>query len=422
MWADSAIVAVGILAGNMLSYGFSFALSHQLGSVGYGQIGTLLSLFLVAAIPAVAIQAVTARRIAAATAADGGSPGERVRTISGPLIRWSLLIGLAETAVLLLLSPVFSAALPAVSTAEVAWTAFSVAFYTLIAGYFGLAQGTSRFRAFTVLFILTNGVKLVAGVAVGAVLHSPTTVMGAVALSWVVICAVCHYTLRDLVTVRTLIRGDGYLAELRTACWGMGAALVLSLLDGLLSAHYYKGATLGSYQAGALFTRAGYFGPQFVGILIYPKLAVPQTRRAALRAGAAASIGIGVAVTAFAAVAAGPIVKIAFGDHYTAGSSFSLQSAAWIFTLSGAVQALVQLAQLDAVARGSAAVGWLVLGGIGVELLAITTFAHHSPTQLITTAAAIGTATAAGGLALAARAKDAPTVPLPRAEYAPAAP
>ena len=420
--ADSAIVAVGMLVGNGLSYGFSFALSHQLGSGGYGQIGALLSLFLVAAVPAVAIQAVTARRIAAATAADGGAPGARVRAAAGPLIRWSLLIGAAETAVLVLLSPLLSAVLPAVSTAEVAWTALSVGTYTLIAGYFGLAQGTSRFRAFTVLFILASGVKLVAGSAVGAVLHSPTTVMGAVALSWAATCAVCHYLLRDLVTVRTLTRGDGYLPELGTACWGMGAALVLSLLDGLLSAHYYQSATLGSYQAGALFTRAGYFGPQFIGILVYPRLAVPGTRRAALRTGVAAAVGIGVAVTLLVAVAAGPLVHVAFGAHYTAGASFSLQGAAWIFTLSGAVQALVQLAQLDAVARGSAAVGWLVLGGIGVELLAIFAFAHHSPVQLITTAAVVGTATAVGGLLLAARAKEAPAVPLPRPEYAPAAP
>jgi hypothetical protein len=413
-------VAFGILAGNVLSYGFSFVLSHQLGPVGYGQIGTLLSLFLVAAIPAIAVQAVAARRIAAAAAADGGAPGERVRAAAGPLIRWSLLIGAAETVALLLLSPALSAALPAVSAAEVAWTACSVGTYTLIAGYLGLAQGASRFRTFTALFILTNGVKLVAGAAVGAVLHDPTTVMGAVALSWLATCAVCHRALSGLVTVRTLIRGDGFLPELGRACWGMGAALVLSLLDGLLCARYLSGATLGGYQAGALFTRAGYFGPQFIGILIYPRLAVPETRRAALRAGAAASVAIGAVSTGLVALSAGPLVSIAFGDRYTAGSSFSLASAAWIFALSGAVQALVQLAQLDAVARGSAAVGRLVLGGIGVELAAIIAFAHRDPVLLISTAAAVGTATAVGGLVLAARARQSPA-PTPSADYAPAA-
>jgi hypothetical protein len=419
--ADSAIVAVGIMAGNVLAYGFSFALSHQLGSTGYGQIGALLALFLIASIPATALQAVTARRVATATAQDGGTPGERVAALAGPLIRWSLLVGLAEAVALLLLSPALSAALPAVSTAQVAWTAVSLLPYTVISGYFGLAQGTSRFAVFTTLFIAMNAVKFLAGLGVGGALRSPTLVMGAVALSWFPVCALCHYALRDLVGTRRLERGDGYLGELGTACWGMGAALMLSLLDGLLSAHYYRGATLGSYQAGALFTRAGYFGPQFVAILVYPRLAVPATRRAALRAGVAASLAIGLVTTVLVVVAAGPLVKIAFGSHYTQGASFSLESAAWVFALAGAVQAMVQLVQLDAVARGSAAVGWLVLGGIAAELIAITTFAHRSPVELITTAAVVGSVTAVVGLAMAARARHPAARPLRAAEHAPAA-
>jgi hypothetical protein len=122
------------------------------------------------------------------------------------------------------------------------------------------------------------------------------------------------------------------------------------------------------------------------------------------------------------AAASGPLVKIAFGSHYTQGASFSLQSAAWVFALAGAMQALVQLVQLDAVARGSAAVGWLVLGGIAVEVLAIVGFAHRDPLQLITTAAAVGTATAAAGLVLAIRARQPAAVkPAGGADYAQAA-
>ncbi len=416
LWADGAIVAVGIMAGNVLSYGFSFALSHQLGSTGYGQIGALLALFLVASIPATALQAVTARRVATATARDGGSAGDQVRALAGPLIRWSLLVGLAEAAAMLLLSPALSAALPAVSTAQVALTAVSLLPYTVISGYFGLAQGTSRFVVFTTLFIAMNAVKFGSGLFVGGAVGNPTVVMGAVAASWFAVCALCHYALRDLVTTRRLVRGDGYLRELGTASWGMGAALMLSLLDGLLSARYYRGPTLGSYQAGALFTRAGYFGPQFVAILVYPRLAVPATRRVALRAGVGASLAIGLATTALVALGAGPLVRVAFGSHYTQGAAFSLESAAWLFTTAGAVQALVQLVQLDAVARGSAAVGRLVLGGIAAELVALTAFAHRSPHELITTAAIVGTATAAAGLALAARARHPAALPVPAAE------
>ena len=418
--ADTAILAVGMMAGNALSYGFSFALSHQLGPADYGQIGTLLALFLIASIPATALQAVTARRVATAAAQDGGQAGEHVHAIAGPLLRRSVVVGAAEFLLFLLLSPVISAALPAISTAEVAWTAVSLLPFSVISGYFGLSQGASRFRDFALLFIAVYGVKLGAGLVVSSTLADPTLVMGAVALSWFPICALCHYVLRDMVTVRTLIRGEGYLLELRRASWGMGVALLLSLLDGLLSAHYYRGPTLGSYQAGALFTRAGYFGPQFIGILVYPRLAVPETRKMALRAGVAASVAIGAFVTFVAAVAAGPLIDFAFGDNYTVGASFTLEKSAWIFALAGAMQSLVQLAQLDAVARGSAAVGWLVLCGTGVELLTIVGVAHHDPVQLITVAAVVATVTAVGGLAMAARAKHEECVRLRSPEYIPA--
>jgi O-antigen/teichoic acid export membrane protein len=419
--ADTAILAVGMMAGNALSYGFSFALSHQLGPADYGQIGTLLSLFLIASIPATALQAVTARRIATAMAADGGVVGERVHAIAGPLLRRSVVVGAAEALLFLLLSPVISAVLPAISTSEVAWTAVSLLPFSVISGYFGLSQGSSRFRDFALMFIAVFGVKLVAGVAVSTTLASPTLVMGAVALAWLPTCAVCHCMLRDMVTVRTLIRGHGYLLELRRASWGMGVALLLSLLDGLLSAHYYKGPTLGSYQAGALFTRAGYFGPQFVGILVYPRLAVPETRKAALRVGVLASLAIGAFVTIVAALAARPLIDFAFGANYTDGSDFTLSRIAWIFALAGAMQSLVQLAQLDAVARGSSTVGWLVLCGTGVELLTIVTVAHNSPIQLITVAAVVATVTAVGGLVMAARAKHEEPVRVRGTEYLPAA-
>ncbi|HTJ70451.1 MAG TPA: hypothetical protein VL551_23130 [Actinospica sp.] len=418
--ADSATVAVGMMAGNALSYGFSFALSHRLGSADYGQIGTLLALFLIASIPATALQAVTARRIATAKARDGGVSADRVHAIAGPLLRWSVVVGAGEAALFVALSPVIAAALPAITTAQVAWTAVSLLPFSVISGYFGLSQGSSRFRDFTLLFILVYGVKLVAGVAVGVTVQNPTLVMAAVALSWFPACAICHYLLRDMVTVRTLIHGDGYLTELRRASWGMGVALLLSLLDGLLSAHYYSGPTLGSYQAGALFTRAGYFGPQFVGILVYPRLAVPETRKTALRVGVLASVAIGAFVIIVSALSAGPLINFAFGEHYTVGSDFDLSKVAWIFAYAGAMQSLVQLAQLDAVARGSALVGWLALGGTGAELLVIMTVAHHDPVQLISVAAVVATVTAAGGLVMAARSKHESGVRMRKPEYLPA--
>jgi O-antigen/teichoic acid export membrane protein len=194
---------------------------------------------------------------------------------------------------------------------------------------------------------------------------------------------------------------------LGTASWSLGAVLVLSLLDGLLAAHYFSGDVLGRYQAGAMFTRAGYFGPQFAGVLAYPKLAVPETRRRALMSAMALSVGIGLVIVAATVFAADPLVRIAFGAKYLdgGGTGFDLASAAWLFALAGAVQALVQLALLDAVARRSHVIGWLVFGGIVVEAVVILAFAHHTAEQLIGTAACCGTVTAVVSLTVSALAR-----------------
>jgi O-antigen/teichoic acid export membrane protein len=420
--ADSAMVAVCTLVGSVLSYGFSFVLAHQLDKAAYGQIGALLMILLVASIPATAVQAVTARRVARAACADNAA----LQELAGPLIRWALIVGVVTTMGLAALAPAISAALPAVSVGAVAWTSLSLLPFALISGYLGVAQGACRFTAFSVMFIAMNGAKLIAGKAAALFTPNPGLIMGAMAVSWFVVTAACHYSLRDAVGRPSLRRGLGYVRELSGASWSLGAVLVLSLLDGLLSAHYFSGDELGRYQAGAMFTRAGYFGPLFIAVLAYPKLAVPETRRRALMQATAFSVGVEALIVGCTAVAATPMIRIAFGSKYLgAAAGFDLSSAAWLFGLAGAVQALVQLALLDAVARRSTAIGWLVFAGIALETVVIIGFAHHTPTQLITTAALVGTVTAAVSLTVSAFAKHRVIVQAPEqtgSEYAPAAP
>lgn len=400
--ADGALVAFGTLGGNMLAYGFSVAIAHQLDQAGYGQIGALLTILLVASIPATAIQAVTARRVASAGTQDPAA----LRAFTAPLVRWSLLIGVATAVVLGGLAPVVSALLPAVSTGQVAWTALALIPNALIYCYLGIAQGGSRFRAYTVLFVAMNGAKLAAGLGAGAVGATPGLIMGAVAAAWFVTAAAAHFALRDMVGMPRFERGLGYLRELGTASWSLGAVLLLSLLDGLLAAHYIRGDALGRYQAGAMFTRAGYFAPQFAGVLAYPKLAVPETRRKALTTAMGLAVGIGLAMVVTTVLAASTLIRFAFGAKYLGTfEGFDLSSAAGLFALSGATQALVQLALLDAVARRSHVTGWLVFGGIVAEATVILAVAHHSAQQMITTAAICGTVTAAVSLTVSALAK-----------------
>jgi O-antigen/teichoic acid export membrane protein len=139
------------------------------------------------------------------------------------------------------------------------------------------------------------------------------------------------------------------------------------------------------------------------------------------------SVGIGLFIVACTLFAADPIIRVAFGAKYLsgAGTNFDLASSAWLFALAGATQALVQLALLDAVARRSHVIGWLVFGGILVEVTVILAVAHHTATQLIGTAAVCGTVTAAVSLTVSALARShaAAHEPLQQnSEYVPATP
>jgi O-antigen/teichoic acid export membrane protein len=122
------------------------------------------------------------------------------------------------------------------------------------------------------------------------------------------------------------------------------------------------------------------------------------------------------------AAAANPAIRVAFGAKYLDGAgSFELASAAWLFALAGATQALIQLALLDAVARRSAAIGWIVFAGIVAETVVILTVAHHSAVELIGTAAVCGSATAVVSLTVTAFAKHRASALLPNqpaSEYA----
>ncbi|HEV2636823.1 MAG TPA: hypothetical protein VGX23_16845 [Actinocrinis sp.] len=401
--ANSAVVAAGTLAGNGLSYGFSFVLSHKLGPTGYGQIGSLLSIFLVASVPGLATQMVAARRVARALGQDPA----QVREITGPLVRWALVIGVASMLALAVVAPLLSMGLPALSSAQIAFTALTLLGNSLIYCYLGIAQGAGRFTAFSVLFLLFTGAKFAVAVVLGAMKADPGVIMGVMAAAWLPVIAAGHWVLRDQIGPRRLVRDDGHLGELGTASWGLGAVLVLSLLDGLLAAHYFRGDELGRYQAGALFTRAGYFGPQFIAVLAFPRLAVAETRTRALRAALLAALTVGAVTVAFSAVLSKTLVKIAFGQAYlSSGVHFDLASTAWIFAMSGAIQALVQLALLDAIARRSAIVGWAVFASILVEFVLIVTVAHHSPVELITTAALVSGTAALVGLAIALRSES----------------
>jgi O-antigen/teichoic acid export membrane protein len=478
--SSGLLVAVGTGVGNVLAYGFNLALSRGLGPKGYAELGTLLAVFLIGSVPGLAVQAVNARRLAVMAAGDGtsgggggdrggggsnssGSPGSssaenaggsaaaeapELGDLSRRLRLRGVLAGFAVALLFLAISPAISALLPSVTSAGAAWTGVSLAAYTVFSGYLGLAQGTQRFGIMTVLFLAAHSTRLLIGVAAAAAGASPTTVMAAQTGAWALAAVAGHFLLRGLTNVRASpapadsALGDavtasipaprsepefdprkpthGYTAELLRACAGLGGIVLLANLDVLLAGRYLVDSDLGRYNTAALISRAAFFAPAFVAILAYPRLARFDERRRALRLALAVTAVSGVFGVAAAGFGGDRLIKAAFGAKYgDSAGAFDLGSHSWVFAALGALLALVNLALLDGVARRSHVVSGVVLGGIILETGAIVGFAHHSPDEIVTTAACCALLTAVASVTACLAARPAPAtwlVPPPKAD------
>ncbi|NUP53835.1 MAG: hypothetical protein HOW97_41915 [Catenulispora sp.] len=204
--------------------------------------------------------------------------------------------------------------------------------------------------------------------------------------------------------------GAGYLAEVLRAAGGLGGILLLTVLDTLLASRYLVGEDLGRYNTGGLIARAAFFAPSFVAMLAYPRLARAEERRRALTVSLVLTGGIGVVGVGLAAVGGNPLIGVAFGSEYASGGGFDLGGHGWLFAAVGALLALVNLALLDGVARRSHAVSVVVLGGIAVEAGIIVGFAHSSPAEIVTAAAASALVTASASVAVCLSARAVPEV------------
>jgi hypothetical protein len=250
-------------------------------------------------------------------------------------------------------------------------------------------------------------------------------VMAAQTVAWALAACAGRALLREVAADSTSTRADisGYLAEVLRATGGLSGILLLTVLDTLLASRYLTHGDLGRYNTGALLARAAFFGPAFVAMLAFPRLARPEERRRALAVSLALTGGIGVLGVMIAAVGGNTLIRAAFGTEYASPSGFDLGAHGWAFTAVGALLALVNLALLDGVARRSHTVSVVVLAGIALESGIIIGFAHSSPAAIVTAAAvsALVTATVSVAVCLTARpaaqTEAAPTQPADHDSY-----
>jgi O-antigen/teichoic acid export membrane protein len=369
----SAMLGPALIAANVASYLLAVLGGRELTTADYGYFGSLLSVLLVASVPALAVQAVVARRTAV---------GEIDRHQA---LRVGALVGGLSAAIGLAVTPALAVFLHAGShAAGLVVIMLSLFPLNLLAGVQGRLQGRERFARLAALVMLIGAGRLLGGV-VPLVLHAGSTVVMLGIGAGVTVAAVVGVRmLRDepVLGETEPVLGHGAIRpEIGAAALAMGALLLLSNLDLLLGRHVLSAAASGRYAAGNVVAKVAFWLPQAVALAVLPRLSRGVDRRKALREALLLTAAIAVAIVVVAAVGGVLVTRLAFGPRYA-----SIGSVAWLFAVQGGVLALLQLLILDDIATRRRIVAPLALLAAAVEVVVVLSTGISTPHALVATA------------------------------------
>ena len=370
---NTVVVAVGSTGANLLGYVFNAVMSRALDLAAFGELGSLLAVIVVASVPGTALQAVIARRLTI------GDDNHAFR-------RDTLLLAGSVGAAVAVLSPLIRAFLDVDIYAPVWWTAALLVPTTIGFGYLGLLQGAGRFRALGAMLVAIQAARVSGGIVAYATGRGTSTALAVATMVTAALVVVAAPLVgRPAGSART--RRSELLRDIAADVSPILGVLVRSNLDLLLARHYLSEHDSGLYVAGNLLTRGAFWGPAFVVLVTYPRLAVPALRAAALRQGVIMLAVIGVAGLAVSVVAGG-LIPVLLGR----ADFRPVAGIAWLYAADGLALVGTQFAVFAGLAVRDRRVGRLVWLAAAVETVVVVAFAHGSIEQVITVAVVTGLA------------------------------
>ncbi|WP_033442481.1 hypothetical protein [Saccharothrix sp. NRRL B-16314] len=358
-------VTAGVMASNASGYLLTVVAARALLPAAFGELGALMAVLLVGAVPAMGVQTVVALRVA-------GHPDDSRAPLVG--------LGLAVASVVAVLAgiavPVVVGVLRVDDVLAVVWLACAIGPLTLNGLWHGLLQGRRRFAVFGA-FVATEAGLRVGGALAGLVISRSTTgtvagVAAGTAVSAVVGWVVCG---RPLPARFPLAR----LREIGHAVQALLAMVVLVNLDLVLARHALPVAS-GEYAVGAVLTKIAYWLPNAVAVMVLPRLAGAGRGRAVGGALAVCAALDGVVV--LGAVLFGPQALLLIGGQSYAFSVLSL----WPFAVVGSLLSLAQILLFARIAghdRRATLLTWLA---VAVETGLVLLWLNDSPLEVVSAA------------------------------------
>jgi O-antigen/teichoic acid export membrane protein len=380
------IVAPAMGVANLLGYAFNLVMSRVLGPSSYGELGALLGVALIAGVPALALQPVVARHAATSRSARSDAGGRRYA------VRVAVALAVALTAT----APVIAAFLHLKSFSPLLWLAAAMATQPLVAAYQGVLQGHERFGRLAALFVAGAALRLSCAVALVAAGYGVAGALAGTAAGSLLTAGLGELLIRPL-------RHDpappaGFSRDLWHATVTLLGLLVMANVDVLLARHHLTARDAGMYAVGAVLAKGAFWAPQFVVVLVFPRLTDPAQRDRVLKRSLLFVGGLGACAVAATAGLAHRGLDVVVGGAYT-----DLATWAWLFAAVGGTLAVAQLLLFSGLAasnrRVAVAVTVVVLGEIAVIEAAM----HDSVGQIVVAALGGAVALVAAGVVLQRR-------------------
>jgi len=369
-WGGAVALALLTFGTHAANFGFTIAGGRLLSPADFGTLTAVLGIVLVGMAPGMAVQALAA----------AGTLGRDV-TIDAPLARrLAASIGAIVVIIMLALGPALGTADPVAVVAIGA----AAALLPLTAANEGVLQGQSRFVGLGAVLLVGAGVKFAAGLTGMATLGTVWAATIAIALGYAAQLGLSHHLTGGLDTPPPG-RRQRLSRTVLSAVAMMGLLLVLIHLDAVLARLLLDDLDAGLYAVGASGMRIVFWAPQFVVLLLFPRLVRdPRRRVVAVAVGALTVAG---AIGAVAASIVGPLaVRLVFGASYEA-----IGTDLWRFAWLGTAAVGMQVLALSDLASGRREALWLLAGAVTTIAAVLLGVRPNTPVAIVTTVAAIVT-------------------------------
>ncbi|MBC6447285.1 lipopolysaccharide biosynthesis protein, partial [Actinokineospora xionganensis] len=322
---DAVLVAGALGVNNVASYLLTLVAARLLVPAAFGELGSLLAVLVIGAVPALGLQTVVALRVA----------GDASPRPPGPLTALGFGTSVSITVVALLSTPLFVWLLHLDGPGAMLFLALALGPITLNGLWYGTLQGAQRFGTMSRL-VVTEGAGRIGGTLLGLMItRTPTGALagaaaGAVVVAFVgwLICGKPRPTGLDIAHVRDVLH----------AAQALLALVLLVNLDLVLARHTLPEDLAGAYAVGAVLTKIAYWLPYAIAIVVLPRLASDEGRRRVI------PLALGLCAVLNVIVVGGSALFGELGVRLIGGAKYaSSVIPLWEFALVGSLLSLVQI-------------------------------------------------------------------------------